>query len=290
MPSFIAGRRIFTVPLPGDRVLSLGERTLVMGILNITPDSFADGGVHYDVDRAVDAGLQMVEAGADILDVGGESTRPGADEVGAEEEMRRVLPVIERLSARTPAVISIDTYKAPVAREAVERGATIINDISGLLHDPSLASVAAETGAALVLMHTRGRSKTMYEMARYDDVVAEVSRELDEAIGRATDAGVSREALILDPGFGFAKRAEHSYALLAGLPQLAQLDRPLLSGPSRKSFLKDALGDRQPRDREWGTAAAVAASVMLGAHIVRVHGVADMVDVVRVADRIRSTR
>ena len=285
---FIAGRRTFTVPLPGDRILSLGECTLVMGILNITPDSFADGGLHYGLDRAVDAGVRMVEAGADIIDVGGESTRPGADEVGAGEEMRRVLPVVERLAARTPAMISIDTYKAPVAREAVARGATIINDISGLLYDPSLASVAAETGAALVLMHTRGRSKTMYDLARYDDVVAEVSRELEDAIQRATKAGVSREALILDPGFGFAKRAGHSYALLAGLPQLAQLDRPLLSGPSRKSFLKDALGDRQPRDREWGTAAAVAASVMLGAHIVRVHGVAEMVDVVRVIDRLRS--
>ena len=290
MRSFIAGRRTFRVPLPGDRILSLGERTLVMGILNITPDSFADGGRHYDLDSAVDAGVRMADAGADIIDVGGESTRPGADEVGAEEEMRRVLPVIERLSARTAAVISIDTYKAPVAREAVARGATIINDISGLLYDPSLARVAAETGAALVLMHTRGRSKTMYQLARYADPVAEVSQELQDAIQRATDGGIAREALILDPGFGFAKRAEHSYSLLAGLPQLAELGRPLLSGPSRKSFLKDALGEREPREREWGTAAAVAASVMLGAHIVRVHGVQEMVDVVRVVDRLRFAR
>ena len=281
-------RNPYNVSLPGGRSLSLGERTLVMGILNITPDSFADGGVHYDVERAVDAGLRMVEEGADILDIGGESTRPGADEVGAEEEMRRVLPVIERLAGKTPALLSIDTYKSSVAREAIARGATIINDISGLHYEPELATVAADMGAALVLMHTRGRSKTMYQRAQYDDVVSEVRRELSEAIERATTAGVARDAIILDPGFGFAKRAEHSYALLAALPELATLDRPILSGPSRKSFLKEALGDRAPADREWGTASAVAASVLHGAHIVRVHGVAHMVDVVRVADRLRA--
>jgi dihydropteroate synthase len=285
----IAGRRTFNVPLPGGRVLSLGERTLVMGILNITPDSFADGGVHYDAGRAVEAGLQMVDAGADILDIGGESTRPGADEVGQDEEMRRVLPVIERLAERTRAVLSIDTYKAVVAREAVARGATMINDISGLLYDPALGAVAAETGTAIVLMHTRGRSKTMYQLAHYADVVTEVRAELEAAISRATTAGVSREAIVLDPGFGFAKRSEHSYTLLAALSELASLDRPILSGPSRKSFLKEVLGDRGPSDREWGTAAAVAASVLLGAHIVRVHGVANMVDVVRVADRLRTS-
>ena len=280
-------RKQHAVPLPGGRVLPLGERTLVMGILNITPDSFADGGVHFDVERAVDAGLRMVEEGADILDIGGESTRPGADEVGADEEMRRVLPVIERLAGRTSAWLSIDTYKALVAREAVERGASIINDISGLLYEPELGSVAAETGAALILMHTRGRSKTMYDLAHYDDIVGEVRDELAQAMHRAIATGVSFESLILDPGFGFAKRAQHSYALLAHLPVLAALDRPILCGPSRKSFLKEALGDREPGEREWGTAAAVTASVLNAAHIVRVHGVKHMTDVVRVADRIR---
>ena len=284
----IAGRRTFNVPLPGDRLLALGERTLVMAILNITPDSFADGGLHYDVARAVEAGMQMVDDGADILDVGGESTRPGADEVGAEEEMRRVLPVIERLAGRTRAVLSIDTYKAVVAREAVARGAAIINDISGLLYDPALGAVAAETGAALVLMHTRGRSKTMYELAKYQDVVTEVSDELRQAIGRATSAGVRVDSVILDPGFGFAKRAEHSFELLARLDELARLDRPILSGPSRKSFLKDAIGERPPSGREWASAAAVAASVLNGAHILRVHAVGPMTDVVRVADRLRA--
>jgi dihydropteroate synthase len=281
-------RRHYSLPLPGRRTLALGERTLVMGILNITPDSFADGGLHFDTDRAVAAGLQMVADGADILDVGGESTRPGADPVGAEEEMRRVLPVVERLAAETPAVISIDTYKARVAREAIARGASIVNDISGLQYEPELAKVVAETGAALVLMHTRGRSRAMYELAAYDDVAAEVARELEASIGRAAAFGVPREAIVVDPGFGFAKRAEHSYEALARLDRLAVLDRPILSGPSRKSFLKEALGERAPSEREWGTAAAVAASVLFGAHIVRVHGVRAMADVVRVADRVRA--
>jgi dihydropteroate synthase len=281
-------RRHYSLPLPGRRTLALGERTLVMGILNITPDSFADGGLHFDTDRAVAAGLQMVADGADILDVGGESTRPGADPVGAEEEMRRVLPVVERLAAETAAVISIDTYKARVAREAIARGASIVNDISGLQYEPELAKVVAETGAALVLMHTRGRSRAMYELAAYDDVAAEVARELEASIGRAAAFGVPREAIVVDPGFGFAKRAEHSYEALARLDRLAVLDRPILSGPSRKSFLKEALGERAPSEREWGTAAAVAASVLFGAHIVRVHGVRAMADVVRVADRVRA--
>lgn len=281
-------RKRYSVPLPGGRTLELGGRTLVMGVLNITPDSFADGGLHFDPDRAVAAGVQMAADGADILDIGGESTRPGADPVGADEEMRRVLPVIERLAAATPALISIDTYKARVAREAIARGAAIVNDISGLQYEPELASVVGEGGAALVLMHTRGRSRDMYELASYDDVLAEVSRELEQAIGSAAARGVKREAIILDPGFGFAKRAEHSYEALARLDQLAALDRPILSGPSRKSFLKDAIGERLPSEREWATAAAVTASVLAGAHIVRVHGVRVMADVVRVADRIRA--
>jgi dihydropteroate synthase len=280
-------RKVYRVPLPDGRALQLGERTLVMGILNITPDSFADGGVHYDVDRAVEAGVRMAAEGADILDVGGESTRPGAEPVGEAEERRRVLPVIERLAGKTAALLSIDTYKAAVAREALARGASIINDISGLQYDPALGGVAAETGAALILMHTRGRSRAMYELADYADVAADVRAELAAAIDRATASGVRREAIMLDPGFGFAKRPEHSFELLARLPALAQLDRPILSGPSRKSFLKAALGERPPSQREWGTAAAVAASVFLGAHIVRVHDVRSMIDVVRVADRLR---
>jgi dihydropteroate synthase len=259
-----------------------------MGILNVTPDSFADGGLHFDVERAVEAGVRMAEDGADIIDVGGESTRPGADALPEAEELRRVIPVIERLALRVDVPISIDTYKSPVGRAAIAAGATILNDISGLLYDPRLAQVAAETGAALVLMHTRGRSRGMYELARYDDAPAEVGRELQGAIARATSAGVPFDSIIVDPGLGFAKKAEHSAAVLAQLDTLVSLDRPILSGPSRKSFLKAALGERPPEAREWGTAAAVTASVLLGAHIVRVHGVREMIDVVRVADLIRN--
>jgi dihydropteroate synthase len=279
-------RQIYRIPLPEGRTLSLGERTLVMGILNVTPDSFSDGGRHLDVEQAVEAGVRMVEAGADILDVGGESTRPGADTVGADEELRRVLPVVEGLARRTDALISIDTYKAVVAEAAIERGAAIVNDISGLQYDPALGAVAARTGAVLVLMHTRGRSREMYARAVYDDVVAEVSRELEQAIERARGAGVARDAIVVDPGFGFAKSPEHSLTLLARLPELAQLDRPILSGPSRKSFLTLAVGPREAQDREWATAGAVTASVLRGAHILRVHDVRAMVDVIRIADAL----
>jgi dihydropteroate synthase len=280
-------RARYEVPLPNRAALSLGARTLVMGVLNVTPDSFSDGGVRFDPSRAVEDGLRMMSEGADILDVGGESTRPGAEGLDAHEELRRVLPVIEPL-ARGGAVVSVDTYKAVVAREAVARGATIINDVSGFLFDPDLPGVVAETGAAVVLMHNRGRSREMYREATYTDVAAEVRRELEGAIARARDAGVSRDAIVLDPGLGFAKRAEHSYEILARLDVLQGLDRPILCGPSRKSFLTAAVGKKPPIEREWATAAAVAASVFSGAHIVRVHRVAEMVDVVKVADRIRA--
>ena len=283
-------RRSYCVPLPQRPPLQLGTRTFVMAILNVTPDSFADGGLYADVDAAVEAGVRMAAEGADIIDVGGESTRPGAEPVPEAEEMRRVLPVIERLAARVDVPISVDTYKAAVAREALARGASIVNDISGLQYDPELGRVAAQTGGALILMHMRGRSEGMYARATYDDVTADVARELRNALARAETAGVRREAIVLDPGVGFAKRAEHSYEVLARLDELAALDRPILVGPSRKSYLKAALGDRDPAAREWGTAAAVAASVIFGAHIVRVHDVKAMIDVVRVADAISAAR
>ena len=284
----LASRRPYSIPLPGREPLRLGVRTLVMAILNVTPDSFADGGRHLDPDAAVDTGLRMEAEGADIIDVGGESTRPGAEPVGADEERRRVLPVIERLASQVRIPISIDTYKASVAKDALAAGASIVNDISGLLYEPELGHVAAEGGAAIVLMHTRGRSKGMYDLARYGDVAADVAGELADAIARAQRAGVPRGSIVLDPGLGFAKRAEHSFELLAHLERIATLDRPMLVGASRKSFLKAAIGDREPAARDWGTAAAVSASVLLGAHIVRVHEVKEMVDVVRVADRIRA--
>ncbi len=259
-----------------------------MGILNVTPDSFADGGFHFDAGRAVAAGEAMIHAGADIIDIGGESTRPGAPPIDGEEEWRRIGPVIAGLRRRMAAPISVDTYKASIAARAIDAGADIVNDISALAYDADLAPLLARTDAAVVLMHMRGRSADMYAHATYTNVVGEIAAELSERIQAATDAGISADRLIVDPGLGFAKRAAHSVEALAGLSGLAALRRPIVSGPSRKSFLNAALGDRPPADRLWGTAAAVAVSVMLGAHIVRVHDVPEMVDVVRVADAVRA--
>lgn len=284
----VTPRHRFSLPLPNRPPLALGERTLVMGIINVTPDSFADGGLRFDPARAIADGLQMVEDGADILDVGGESTRPGADMLDEAEERRRVLPVVERLAAESPVPVSIDTYKARVAREALERGAAIVNDISGLLYDPGLGAAAANAGAAIVLMHTRGRSRRMYQEAVYGDVVGEIAAELNEAVARAEAAGVPRTAIVLDPGLGFAKKAEHTWEAIAGLARLEASGFPLLAGPSRKSYLKSAIGERPPQERDWATAAAVAACVLGGAHIVRVHAVREMADVIRAADRIRA--
>ena len=255
-----------------------------MGIINVTPDSFADGGLRFDPARAIDAGWRMLEEGADILDIGGESTRPGADPLDADEELRRVLPVVEAFGGRP--VISIDTYKAAVAHEAIARGAAIVNDISALRYDPSLAAVVAQAGAAIVLMHNRGRSRDMYQEARYENVADAIAAELSAAITAAEAGGILRDAIILDPGLGFAKQARHSYEALASLGRLAALGRPLLSGPSRKSFLEAALGGLPPPERDWGTAAAVTASILGGAHIVRVHAVREMAQVARVADYV----
>jgi dihydropteroate synthase len=279
-------RKPYALALPSGETLRLGRRTLVMGILNVTPDSFADGGVHFDAARALDAALRMADDGADIIDVGGESTRPGAAAVGAEEEKRRVLPVIEALAARVKTPISIDTYKSDVADAAFEAGAAIVNDISGLVYDPALGSVASRRRMPIVLMHTRGRSTDMYSQAVYADPVREVIDEIGQRVAYALSCGIPREQIVIDPGLGFAKRAEHSFATLAGLPRLAALELPILVGPSRKSFLKEAIGEASPLEREWGTAAAVAAAVLLGAHIVRVHAVRAMTDVVRVVDRM----
>ena len=286
MPGLVVFRKPYTLPLPGGRALELGRRTLVMGILNVTPDSFADNVACVDPQAALDRALRMEADGADIIDIGGESTRPGAEPVSADEERRRVLPVVERLAGQSTVPISIDTYKAAVADEALAAGAVLVNDVSGLSYDPSLGEVVARRGAGLVLMHTRGRSKTMYREAHYESVAREVTNELRAAIGRAVGAGVAFERLVVDPGLGFAKRAEHSYRALASLADLAALDRPVLVGPSRKSFLTQAIGAAPPAGRDWGTAAAVAASVLLGAHIVRVHEVAAMRDVVRVIDML----
>jgi len=279
-------RKRYTLQLPTGPLV-LGERTLVMGIINVTPDSFADGGLRLDPARAIEDALAMVDAGADLVDVGAESTRPGAPALGEDEERARLLPVVEGLAGRLGVPLSVDTYKAGVADAALARGAAIVNDISGLRFDPALARVVAARGAGLVLMHHRGRSADMYEHARYDDVAGEVAGELAARVADAVAAGVARDRLLVDPGLGFAKRAADSYAALAGLDRLVALDLPVLVGPSRKSFVGEPLGGVPPAARGWGTAAAVAAAVLLGAHVVRVHDVAEMVDVVRVADRVR---
>ncbi len=285
-------RRLYTVPLPGGRHLALGQRTLVMGILNVTPDSFSDGGRYDDPGRAVDRALEMLSAGADIIDVGGESTRPGAPAVDAAEERRRVLPVVEALARNRGVLVSIDTTRSAIAAACVDAGAVIINDISGLRYDPAIATVAARTDAALVLMHTRGHHRDMYAQAHYGSVVDEVANELRGSLDQALAAGVPREAIVLDPGIGFAKAAAHSWGVLADgdAPPFLALDRPLLVGPSRKSFLQTAIGDVPAARRDPATAAAVTAAILFGAHIVRVHDVEGMVQVARVADMISATR
>jgi dihydropteroate synthase len=257
-----------------------------MGILNITPDSFADGGRRLDPDVAIAAAIRMVEQGADILDIGGESTRPGAAPVDAVEEWRRVEPVLTGLRGRVDVPISIDTYKASVADCAIDLGAELVNDVTGFAADPAMPPLVARRGVAAILMHNRGQSADMYALARYDDVVRDVVRELETCMARAEAGGVTRERIVLDPGLGFAKRAAHTFEMCARFDELAALGRPLLAGPSRKSFLKTPLGDVPPEARVWGTAAAVTATILGGAHIIRVHDVAEMAQVAKVADAI----
>jgi dihydropteroate synthase len=257
-----------------------------MGILNVTPDSFAGGTTNPAA--AVDAAVRMEADGADIVDVGGESTRPGADAVSSDEELARVVPVVREAAARMRIPLSIDTRKSIVAEAALDAGAVLVNDVSGLAHDPALARVVADRGAALLLMHSRGNPKSMGERAVYKDLLGEIAEELRDAIAVATRAGVSMDRILVDPGIGFAKRPSHSYGVLARLAELAAaLDRPLVVGPSRKSFLREAAGDRSAAERDWATAAAVTAAVLSGAHIVRVHAVPEMVQVVRAAEEIR---
>ena len=261
---------------------------MIMGVINVTPDSFSDGGLLINPAAAIDAAMRLAEEGAGIIDIGGESTRPGASPVDAREEQRRVTPVIETLAKRVDVPISIDTYKAATAAAALAAGASIVNDVSGLRYEPELADVAARAGAAIILMHTRGRSDTMYQQASYGDVVAEVLDELRESISFATGAGIPKDRILLDPGLGFAKEALHSFEVLARLDEFGELGRPLVVGPSRKSFLAKAIGSGvSATGRDWATAAAVTAAVLGGAHVVRVHAVVEMRQVARVADEIR---
>ena len=277
----------------GRHILELGRRTCVMGVVNVTPDSFSDGGRFLDAADAVAQGLRLAAEGADIIDVGGESTRPFAEEVWAEEEIRRVVPVIAELAGRIRIPISIDTTKAAVARRALEAGAAMVNDIAALRFDPGLAGVAAEFGVPLILMHMRGEPRTMQMTPRYDDLVGEIYSFLQDAAAAAERQGIPRSRVIVDPGIGFGKTPEHNLQLIRRLPEFASLDLPLLVGSSRKSFIRKLVRPEGEKDVspdlpavETGTQAAVAASIFNGAHIVRVHDVASTVATVKVVDAI----
>ena len=269
----------------GDHVLSCGERTLVMGILNVTPDSFSDGGLFLDPRAAVARGMAIVAEGADIVDVGGESTRPGSDPVSAAEETDRVVPVIEALAERIEVPLSIDTRKADVAAEALGSGASIVNDVSGG-RDPEMFDVVKSSGAGMVLMHMLGEPRTMQEAPHYDDVVGEVKEYLRGRLEAAEFAGIEPERLVVDPGIGFGKDVRDNLTLMRRLDALLDLGRPVLVGPSRKRFIGALLGDLPSEERVEGTAGAVAWLVTRGAHIVRVHDVREMVRVVRVVDAL----
>ncbi len=267
------------------REIVCGQKTLIMGILNATPDSFSDGGKFQALETAVARGLQMAAEGADIIDIGGESTRPGAQPVSAEEEIRRTIPLIAELQKQPRCLISIDTRKADVARAAVAAGADIINDVSALA-DPGMAAVAAETGAGLVLMHMLGTPETMQNNPQYADVVSDVRNFLEERIAFAVARGVALEQITLDPGIGFGKTDEHNLALLKGIPVLTALGRPVLIGASRKGFIGRMLGGR-PDERLAGSLAVAGFSILRGAHILRVHDVKESCDAARLVDKLR---
>jgi dihydropteroate synthase len=273
----------------GERMLDCSVRTQVMGVLNITPDSFSDGGVHFDAEVAVAAGLRMVEDGADMLDVGGESTRPGSEPVPVFEEIARVVPVIERLVSRADVPISVDTRKPEVAAAALEAGASIVNDVSAGTFDDTMFGVVKRSGAGMVLMHMRGTPATMQQLTDYKDVVGEVKAFLAERIEAAVSSGIERERLAVDPGLGFAKNFQQSLLLMKRNDVFAELGRPVLVGPSRKSFIGQVTGTEVDQRVE-GTAGAVAWLASHGAHIVRVHDVKEMVRAVRVVDAIRGAK
>jgi dihydropteroate synthase len=277
-------RQLYPLTLRGSACV-LGARTWIMGVLNVTPDSFSDGGRFASAAGAADDGLAQFEAGADIVDVGGESTRPGAAVITVDEEIRRVAPVIEELRRRGAGFLSVDTTKAAVARAALDAGADLVNDVSGFRYDPAMAPLVAQRGVPAVLMHLRGDFQGMHRQPAYADVAREVATELAERLDEAQRAGVACGQVLLDPGLGFAKDASHTLEMLRRLPELAVLGRPLVVGPSRKSFIGRVL-DLPAGERLFGTAAAVAACVMGGAHVVRVHDVGPMVQVARVCDAI----
>ena len=283
-------RKRFRLHLPS-RSLILGERTLIMGVLNITPDSFSDGGAYLDSGAAIAQALQLEQDGADILDIGGESTRPGATSITIEEELRRILPVIQVLRGKLQIPMSVDTRRAEVAKAALAAGAEILNDVSGLRMDARLGEVARCARAPLILMHMRGTPQKMQQGPFARDVIRDAMSGLRGAVARAKHARLVKSQLLLDPGIGFGKKHEQNFEILARLPEFARLGCPIVIGTSRKAFLGRALAgpdspSAPPGERLLGTAATVTASILGGAHIVRVHDVVEMVRVARVADRV----
>jgi len=268
------------------RTLALGKRTLLMGVLNVTPDSFSDGGFFYDKEKAIAHGLRMVEEGADIIDIGGESTRPGSKPLELKEELRRVLPVIESLSKKVDVPISIDTYKSTVAQRAIEAGAEIINDISGLNFDPDLAQIAAKEDAPLVLMHIRGAPETMQKDVHYDSLFSEILQYLKDSIQRAESAGLDPRQIIIDPGIGFGKTIQDNLLIIKNLFEFRILGKPILLGTSRKSFIGKIL-NTEAGDRLEGTLSSIAIGVLNGAHIIRSHDVLQAKKAIAVADAIK---
>ena len=284
-------RKLYRLKLPS-RTLLLGERTLVMGVLNVTPDSFSDGGKFFTVKKAVNAALAMQKAGADLLDIGAESTRPGSSRISAAEELARLLPVLHALRGRLKIPISVDTQKSAVAELAIRAGAEILNDTSGLKHDPRLAKVAVLHKVPLILMHMRGSPRTMQKRPFAQNVLRDVISDLRHSLALARRAGIPKSQIILDPGIGFGKSYAQNYELLSNLPALAKLGYPLLLGTSRKGFLGATLARHgkpaAPNECVWGTAATVTASILFGTHIVRVHDVPEMLQVARVSDALLS--
>jgi dihydropteroate synthase len=269
-----------------DRIFNWGERTYLMGILNVTPDSFSDGGQFDSVETALIQARDMIAHGVDIIDFGGESTRPHAESVSVEQELQRVIPVIEQLRQISSIPISIDTTKAVVAQQAIASGADIVNDISGGTFDPQMLSTVAQLNVPIILMHIRGNPQTMQSLTDYQDVVSEVAEFLTAQVDKAIACGIARSKIMIDPGIGFAKKAEQSLELLQRLDELTALSLPMLVGVSRKSFLRPILHQNDPKERIWGTTAACYGAIARGVDILRVHDVRQMYDVCRVADAL----
>jgi dihydropteroate synthase len=267
--------------------LDFSQKTCIMGILNVTPDSFSDGGLHFDSSGAIDRAMRMIDEGADIIDIGGESTRPGSEPVPRDEELRRTIPVIEGLAGKVAVPLSIDTSKADVARRALDAGASIVNDISGLRFDPEMVEVVSEYRVPVVIMHIKGNPKNMQTDPVYEALIPEIVDHLRLSVRSAIKLGISEDMIIVDPGIGFGKTFAHNLQILNNLQEFTQLGRPLLVGPSRKAFLGKILGGVPPSERIDGTAAAVAIAIIKGADIVRVHDVKIMAKIAKVADAIK---